>query len=214
MTVSGIVIVVKDVQFWNALFPILVTLSGIAIFVKDSQFWNAKSQIYSQFSFILQVVISFDFDLINHKYGLVSLPKYNALSYSLYCNAKQLLNASVPIKLQFSFILQVIISFDLASFKYKYGLFSFPKYYALSYSLYCNDVQPKNALFPILVTLSRIVILVNDAQFTNAPAPILVTLSGIVILVIFLHSLNAAEPILVTVSGIVILVKDVQFPNA
>ena len=48
-------------------------------------------------------------------------------------------------------------------------------------------LQPKNAPFPMLVTLSGTVILVRPLQFLNADSPILVTPSSIVILVKFLH---------------------------
>ena len=48
----------------------------------------------------------------------------------------------------------------------------------------------KNALSPILVTLSGIVIEVKTLQPANATSPILVTLSGIVIVVKLTHEKN------------------------
>ncbi len=45
-----------------------------------------------------------------------------------------------------------------------------PKVRAVSFDIYIdtNDVQPKNALGPINVTVFGIIIDVNDAQFKNA----------------------------------------------
>ena len=42
MTLSGIVILVKEVQPENAEFPILVTLFGIVILVKEVQLRNTS----------------------------------------------------------------------------------------------------------------------------------------------------------------------------
>ena len=56
-------------------------------------------------------------------------------------------------------------------------------------------VQPENAPFPILVTLSGIVMLVKLVQPENAKLPILVTLFGIVMLVKPVQPLNASDGI-------------------
>ena len=41
VTLLGMVMPVKPVQFWNALVPMLVTLLGMVMLVKPVQFWNA-----------------------------------------------------------------------------------------------------------------------------------------------------------------------------
>ena len=46
-----------------------------------------------------------------------------------------------------------------------------------------KPLQPENAPFPMLITLSGIVMLVSPLQSLNAQSPMLVTLSGIVTLV-------------------------------
>ena len=66
----------------------------------------------------------------------------------------------------------------------------------------------------MIVTPSRIVILVRLVQPLNAYSPMEVTLSGIVTLVRPVQSLNAYSPIEVTLLGIVILVRPVQPLNA
>ena len=83
-------------------------------------------------------------------------------------------------------LLLITHEFIVSSFAFTsttYGLFSFPRYNALSNSLYTRLVQYLNASSPILVTLSGIVMLVRLSQPKNASLPILVTLSGIVMLV-------------------------------
>ena len=56
--------------------------------------------------------------------------------------------------------------------------------------------------------------LVSSTQPQNALEPILVTPSGILILVSPVHSLNAESAIYVTLSGIVILVRFLQLEKA
>ena len=60
-----------------------------------------------------------------------------------------------------------------------------------------KELQPENALSPILVTLFEIVMFVKELQPSNALSPILVTLSGITILSNELQPENAELPILV-----------------
>ena len=71
-----------------------------------------------------------------------------------------------------------------------------------------SDVHPSKTLFPISVTVERIVIFVNDEYFKNAPSPISVTVEGIVISVNDEHSLKVYLPIEVTEEGIAILIND------
>ena len=100
-------------------------------------------------------------------------------------------------------------------------------------------LQPENALLPILVTLSGIVMLVKPVQFWNELLRILLPLvritvfnedgtlldppnievnvwltDGIVMLVKLVQPKNAIPPIYVTLSGIVMLVKPAQASNA
>lgn len=75
-------------------------------------------------------------------------------------------------------------------------------------------LQPENAVLPILVILSGIVILVRLLQPENALLPILVRLFGIVMLGSLLQPENALFPILVTLLGIVMLVRKLQPANA
>ena len=79
-----------------------------------------------------------------------------------------------------------------------------------SKSTLVKPVQPKNALLPILVMLSGIVMLVNPSQPENVLLPMLVTPLDIVMLVKPLQPENAAPPKLVTLFGTVMLVKLVQ----
>ena len=59
-----------------------------------------------------------------------------------------------------------------------------------------KPLHPKNALSPMLVTLSGITILVKPLHPKNAYSPMLVTLSGIVMLFKPLHPENAQSPML------------------
>lgn len=71
-----------------------------------------------------------------------------------------------------------------------------------------------NALLPILVTESGMVILVRLLQEENAPAPMPVTEFVIVIFLRSVQPRNANSPILVTESGMVTLVRLLQPSNA
>ena len=66
----------------------------------------------------------------------------------------------------------------------------------------------------MLVIPLPIVTLVRLLQPENAQYPMLVTLSGIVTLVRLLQSENAHSPMLVTLLGIVTLVRLLQYSNA
>ena len=72
--------------------------------------------------------------------------------------------------------------------------------------------QELNASFPILVTLSGMVMLARLVQERNAEFPILVTPSGMVMLARLLQRKNASSPIIVTPLGMVTLVT-VEFPS-
>jgi hypothetical protein len=70
-------------------------------------------------------------------------------------------------------------------------------------------VRPRhelNALFPMLVTLSGIVMLPRPVQLSNALSPMLVTRLPIVTFLRPTHQKKASPPMLVTLSGIVMLV--------
>ena len=70
-------------------------------------------------------------------------------------------------------------------------------------SLICGlrFLHPSKANFPMLVTLSGILMLVSDSHPRNAEFPMLVTLSGMLILVSDLYPANALSPMFVTLSG-------------
>ena len=80
-------------------------------------------------------------------------------------------------------MVQDVIDVFVALIKAKYGLLALPRYFALSYLLYCRLLQSENAEPPMLVMLFGIVTLVSPLQPENAEFPMLVTLFGIVILV-------------------------------
>ena len=71
-----------------------------------------------------------------------------------------------------------------------YGLFSLPRYNALSYSLYSNAEHPSNAVLSILGTLSSNVTLFKLSQYLKACRSILVIVSGIII---FCNPLNPSK---------------------
>lgn len=56
LTFAGIVIVVREVQFWNACAPMEVTLSGIVILARERQSWNAAVPIFVTFAGIVIVL--------------------------------------------------------------------------------------------------------------------------------------------------------------
>ena len=62
-------------------------------------------------------------------------------------------------------------------------------------------LHPLKANFPMLVTLSGILMLASDSHPRNAEFPMLVTLSGILMLASDSHPRNAEFPMLVTLSG-------------
>ena len=64
-----------------------------------------------------------------------------------------------------------------------------------------KEVQPLNALSPMLVTLLGITRLLNERQPSNAFSPMVVTLSGIITLFKDSQPRNALSPMLVTLSG-------------
>jgi len=70
-------------------------------------------------------------------------------------------------------------------------------------------LQPKKALFPMLVTLSGIVMLVRLVQPSKAPCPMLVKLAlvGNVTLVSPVQFSKALYPMLVTLSGIITVLR-------
>lgn len=65
--------------------------------------------------------------------------------------------------------------------------------FALLWATYIasKELQPKNALFPIDVTLADISTSVSFSQFLNASLPILITVSGILTSSKFIHPENA-----------------------
>ena len=67
----------------------------------------------------------------------------------------------------------------------------------------CKDVQPSNALLPILVTESGMVTDCKEEQFENARPPMLVTESGMVTECKDEQSSNAPKSMLVTESGMI-----------
>ena len=67
--------------------------------------------------------------------------------------------------------------------------------------------QFPNALLPMDVTLSGILISSSPVQLENAATSMNVTLSGIVTLFSPMHSANAANPIVVTLSGMLNVVR-------
>ena len=72
-----------------------------------------------------------------------------------------------------------------------------------------KPVHPKNALLPMSITLSGIVMLVKPVHPKNASSSMLVTLSGIVTLVKPVHPENALSPMLVTLpsSGMMLVLQ-------
>ena len=70
--------------------------------------------------------------------------------------------------------------------------------------------QPENAEYPILVTLSGILMLVKPVQLQNASSPILVTPFGMLMFVRLLQLRNACIPMLVMFSGRRMLVRPVH----
>ena len=149
------VILVRLLQSSNAYFPIVVTLSGIVTLVRLLQFSNAYSPILVTLS------------------GIVTLVRL-----------LQPENAFSPIVVTLSGIVYSVapqpIANELITPSIIKHLWSVDANLPLNS---CRLRQPANALFPILVTLSGMVILVRLLQYKNAYQPISVTPSGIVTLV-------------------------------
>ena len=74
-TLLPIVTLVSELQFWNAELPIVVTLSGIVILVRLLQPEKAKEHITFVLLLIVQFVIDVSFGFINTTYGLPAFPR-------------------------------------------------------------------------------------------------------------------------------------------
>ena len=80
----------------NAYLPILVTLSGIVTLVNNEQYSNALSPINLQLELIETVALDIEVVPAKYMYLLLLFPKYFKLPSVLYCKLLQPLNANSP----------------------------------------------------------------------------------------------------------------------
>ena len=99
---------VKLLHLEKADEPIVVTLSGITTLVNLLQEAKAFPKITLQFSLISHDVIDVDVAPTNTKYGLSALPRYFALSYTLYVKLLQSSKADEPMVVTLSGITMLV----------------------------------------------------------------------------------------------------------
>jgi len=167
VTLSGIFTVVRLVQPSNVKQDIEVTPSGITTLVKLVQSLNASPAITFVAGLILHEVILVSFASIKTKYGLLSLPRYFALSNSL--NFKLVQSLKLP----------KLTSVTLS------GMFTLVKL-----------VQPSNTEYQIEETPSGMLTVVKFTQLANALLLIVVTLPGMLTLIRLVQFSNA-RPVII-----------------
>ena len=144
VTLSGMLMLVRDLHQENASSPMLVTLSGILIQVSDSHPPNAKFPILVTLSGILYV-----------------------LSFALYAI---IIVLSALNKTLFSYI----NDFDSKLKEPFQPANGFPSILITlpGILMLVSDLHPAKALLPMLVTLSGILMLVSELSQRNAPLQI------------------------------------------
>ena len=165
--------------------PIDVTLSEIVMNVKDEQFWKALPPI--DVPLVITTFFSLLFLMYKHAIaGIVASsigqPLNALLSIDVTLSGivievrdEQLRNALLPIDVT---LFGIVIEFrdeQPINAAYPIDVTPFPMV------IEDNDVQSLNAYSPIEVTLSGIVMDVKDEQFWNALLPIDVTLFGMIV---------------------------------
>ena len=161
VTLSGMLICRSDVQPANALSPMLVTLSGMLICRSDVHPLNALRPMFVTLPGMVKSVCS-----ERKEMSLVRSELYSTLPTTLKYGEWHVMVHLQPAK-GFAFIVLILTELGIV--------------------ISCNDVQPLNASFPMLVTLPGIWIFRSDVQALNASFPMLVTLSGMLICLSDVH---------------------------
>ena len=176
MTLKGIEIFERDVQFENAFFPIFLTLFGIEIFVRDEHPEKAYFPIFFTL-FGIKIEIKEElkkayFDIYSILFVIMKLLKEVKSNFELLTNLTDwgisilhkyfLPNTIRLLKLPITFEICILLKFDLL-----------------------NKNDPGSILLPIFLILFGIVRAVSDVHPEKAFLPIFITLFGIEIFQIF-----------------------------